>query len=522
MKFNYFILTSTIFLVSQFAGATVSFEEDQAASSGARNLKPAARTNNEDPSPSINTNRRGFRGFILTKEEEQQTLIKLREARASLALSEPRAEPQSSNLQPGARSVAISRFSRSTPATHTYVDITYGPGLVKLAMVDTGNDVLIMDDFKALQEAQPGIVVKINNTFTPWNEPAKFVKGKFTLHVINSDGSQEDLTLEAEFYACSPKCDRNNNNIGLSNGFGSMSPLKNQQGIEYMTFDLPKDPSLPDRLILQPAYECNDLDRLFIDDRNFGAAWPFVFVDSLKVEGVQTAWAKGTDGPPQQNGNNGTMGMFDTGGGPVFLATDNFPGFPTLPPPQNPGFDGQSRCKDLYWWFFDKTAGYEGCSCYYGDVEFRLQSAAPTVTKKTLRWTNGDLAGSNGAPTFVACEVANLGGGNYVNLGSVMFALNKITMSVNTYEACVESVEQTDEPTATPSTPPTEVPIDPPTAGPIAPDEPTATPSTPPTEVPIDPPTAGPIALPTDEPTATRPTTSPTEKQKKKSKKSKK
>ena len=471
MKFNYFILTSTIFLVSQSAGATVSFEEDQAASSGARNLKPAEvsfvlqyswfsvsilllctvcacanvsvlfvfsfryfqhrvcsskRTNNEDP---YYPNRGGF---ILTKEQEQQTLIELREARASLALS----ESQSSDLQQGARSVAIQRFSRSNPATHISIDITYGPNLVKPATVDTGGKVLIMNDFVALQAAQPDIVVIYNNTSTPWSKPAKFVKGKFTLHVINSDGSQEDLTLETEFYACDPICyGMGSNNIGLSNGFGSMSPLKKQQGIEHMTFDLPKDPSLPDRLILQPAYKCNDLDRLWIDGRDFGNSWPFVFVNSLKVDGVQTEWAQGTNGPPQTNGNTGTMGMFDTGGGPVFLATDNKPDFPTLPL-----LPHSDDCRDIYSWFFDPSKGYEGCACYYGDVEFQLESAAPTITKKTLRWTNDDVVGNNGAPSFVACKKANLGGGNYVNLGTVMFALNKVTMSVNTYETCVESV----------------------------------------------------------------------------------
>ena len=116
-----------------------------------------------------------------------------------------------------------------------FVDITYGPGLVKVSTVDTGSDALIMDDFEALQYNNYGLVVINNDTWTPFNDPAKLVKGKFVLHVINSDGSQEELILETEFYACSPKCKINN--IGLSNGFGSMSPLKNQQGIEYITFD---------------------------------------------------------------------------------------------------------------------------------------------------------------------------------------------------------------------------------------------------------------------------------------------
>ena len=66
----------------------------------------------------------------------------------------------------------------------------------------------------------------------------------------------------------------------------------------------------------------------------------------------------------------------------------------------------------------DPTKGYEGCACYYGDVEFQLESAAPTVTKKTLRWTNDDVVGNNGAPSFVACKKANLGGGNLPSIRS--------------------------------------------------------------------------------------------------------
>ena len=144
MKFNDFILTSTIFLVSRFAAATASFEEDQAASSAARNLKPAEvsfvlqyawfsvsillrctvcacanvsispccslslfvtfrsnqnrvrsskRTNDENISSSMYNNRRGF---ILTKEREQQILVELREARAFQTQSESQ-----SDLQPG-------------------------------------------------------------------------------------------------------------------------------------------------------------------------------------------------------------------------------------------------------------------------------------------------------------------------------------------------------------------------------------------------------------------------------------
>ena len=385
---------------------------------------------------------------ILTKEQEQEVLKELRERRVFLTQSNSQ-----SGLQSGARSVSI---SQTNPRDHLYVDITYGPGLVKLAAVDTGGMVLIMDDFEALIKAQPGIVV-ISEGYTPWNNPAKFVEGNFTLHVTNSDGSQEDLPFETKFWACSPKCSNNNiatnNNLGLSNGLDSLSPFKNQSGIEHITFDLPKDGSRNDRMILQPAYECNDLDKLGIDDRNYnGVAFSFVFVNSLKVEGVQTEWAKGTNGPPQYADNNGTMEMFETGGGPMFLATENIPGFPPIPPPQS----DQSNCL--------KNWPGSGCYCYYGDVEFQLQSANSNVTKD-IRWTNDDVAGVNGDETFIGCEKASLGGGNYVNLGTVMFVLNKITLSVNTFEVCVESTEgPTEGPTpqlttSSPTTSPTTSPI---------------------------------------------------------------
>jgi len=435
MKFNNFIFSSTIFLVSRFAAATASFEEDPAASSGARNLNPAER-NDFNASRPISPNNR----FTPTKEQEEQILEDLREQREFLTQSEQREFLTQSNsqsdLQPGARSVAISRYGvPPNPRGPMFVSITYGPGLEKATLLDTGGRVLIMDDFKALKEAQPDIEVITEDTFTPWNEPAKFVKGKFTLQVTTSDG-YEDLTLEAEFYACSPRC--SNNNIGLSNGFGSMSPLKNQQGIEYMTFDFPYN-QLYSRMILQPAYECNYLDKLWIDDRNFnGGAWALVFVNSLQVEGVQTKWAQGKGGLPQYANNKGTMGMLDTGGGPMFLATENIPGFPTIPPPQTISGQpvGQSDCRERFPWINDP--GYAGCLCYYGKVEFQLQSAESQVTK-TIRWTNDDVAGEYGDPTFIGCEKANIGGGNYVNLGAVMFVLHKITMGVNTYEMCIES-----------------------------------------------------------------------------------
>ena len=371
--------------------------------------------------------------FILTEEQEQQTLIQLREARAFQA----QFTASQSDLQPGAMSVAISRYLNSSATNMDMkIAITYGPNLTVGATVDTGDYELIMNDFNALQEAQPGIEVLDYNATTGFNDPAYKVRGNFTLHVINSDGSQEDLTLEAEFFACIRNC--HINNIGMSNGLGTTtSPFKNQQGIEYITYDLPKDRPLQDRMILQPAYKCNDLDRLFIDDRGQFNTWPFVFINSLKVDGVQTAWATGKNGPPQNNGCNGTMGMLDTGGGPLFLVTNNTPGFPTLPPPQYPGFDGPKRCKELFGWAFNKP--YEGPSCYWGDVEFQLQSAASNVTK-TIRWTNEDVAGDFDYPTFIAFKKAPLGQGNNANLGTVMFALNKITMSVNTKEVCIESV----------------------------------------------------------------------------------
>lgn len=317
-----------------------------------------------------------------------------------------------------------------------YVNINFGGSgngdYSTTTMVDTGNHVLIMDSFEKLKAVQPSVQI-VKSGKEPWGHSAHFVKGKFSI----STAGGGVLTLEAEFWACTEAgC---MNNIGLANGWESQSPLMNQPSIDYITFDYQQN-----QILLNPTYTCSSW--MGIDDRS-GMIWPFVYIDELDVDGVRTKWAMGKGGPPQYWRNPGTMGMFDTGGGPIFLATQNYI-IPSsgLPKPKGTGqcpaysffAANQAPCSQDCLLNGENCPEYCGCKCYYGDVAFKLESADSSVTKE-IKLTNADVAkGETGVPTFIGCDKANLGGGDYANLGGVMFDLHKITMGVNSHKVCIE------------------------------------------------------------------------------------
>jgi len=340
------------------------------------------------------------------------------------------------DLDSNYKTIPFVKHDETLASSDIYVNINFGDSgngdYNTSTLVDTGNHVLIMDSFDQLKAVQPSVQI-IRSGTEPWGHSAHFVQGKFSI----STAGGGVLTLEAQFWACTEAgC---MNNIGLANGWDSQSPLMNQPSIDYVTFDYQQK-----QMLLNPEYDCPSW--MGIDDRS-GMIWPFVYIDELDVNGVRTEWAKGKDGPPQYWRNPGTMGMFDTGGGPIFLATQNIP-IPNsgLPKPQ-----GTGQCSAFYSWANETPCSpdclnggacpqYCGCECYYGDVAFKLESADSSVTKE-INLTNADVAkGEAGVPTFIGCDKANLGGGDYANLGGVMFDLHKITMGVNSHKVCIEDL----------------------------------------------------------------------------------
>lgn len=329
-------------------------------------------------------------------------------------------------------------------------------------MVDTGSHFLVVSSFESLQQLQPDITV-INESdpsclvsktacdncpprdngnrgcvTEPFGHIAKWVKGTISIAAANG----EVLTLEdVVFYACADEqpswipttC---KGNFGISNGYNSRSPLMNRPSVvgNYITFDYKNS-----QMLLQPTYNCPSW--MGIDDRA-GMIWPFVFIDEFYVDGVKTDWALGKGGPKQYNNNVGTMGMLDTGGGVIHLATESIDknaGQPpqdwNIPAPQSPQY---GECPDGRNWKFIHD---NGCTCYYGDIELTLEGAGALDSTKDIRVTHDDVVGlypkETEVPTWVSCPMVP-GTGNYANLGGVIFNLHKITFGINAPEVCIE------------------------------------------------------------------------------------
>jgi len=332
------------------------------------------------------------------------------------------------------------------------LDVDFGtldtarPGLAG----DTGSGGLVMWSWDVLVKAQPDIVDRViaRGVQDPWGCNSNLVNG--TLRLQFKDPRTGAVQLEplhnVPFFA------RLSDQTGHEHCRSDKDPLPmNMEGYDvpgkslkvYPPFS-PKSgatPALPS--LAQLDYDKNEIvlsescpvsrwlacrKGQWMDDLPGVWGSPRVYITQVDLNGVDTKWAQGKGGPVQHNAvGAGTIAAMDTGGGPIQIgnkcATCTAPGcadLPEFPAPKYP-----IACP-AFWRGFHAP---NNCKCYADQVTFHLEGNGGGKTQLTFTQdsvvnameSSGGTGSTDHVPTMMVCDGVCISGGNYANLGGILF-----------------------------------------------------------------------------------------------------
>merc|ERR1712060_1000366 len=161
------------------------------------------------------------------------------------------------------------------------------------------------------------------------------------------------------------------------------------------------------------------------------SAWTALKVDDLLLTGTAVEnWVTGS-----------TEAFLDTGGGPTFLQWGRNGEKDPFPPRKK-----DLTCPQLSFFHSDwkHNSDYADCECYYEkEVTFKLSGKGGQKTDAVFEQAEVHKIKNSppleDTPTLVTCRKANVGNGNWVNLGGVYFSLYPITFDYKTQEVCIQS-----------------------------------------------------------------------------------
>jgi len=271
--------------------------------------------------------------------------------------------------------------------------------------------------------------------------PSWIVKGPVSLKLV--DGTMYKIE-DVEFYACKCKatdwscrntCNFYNFGLGMVEQFDSgiyaaFSPIGGAKSTGTPRPVLSFDYQGQNLLLLEnqeAVPQCGGKWLKVLD-----SPWTALHVEQLQLSGVKVEnWV-----------TSGTEAFLDTGGGPTYLqwgyngeTTDPFP-----PPAKNVVCPNPSYFNTA--WKSDPS--YSDCRCYYskevtwGLFDERGQKMDAVFNQAQVHALEGSPP-LDTTPTLITCRKANVGDGNWANLGGVFFHLYPITFDYKTQEACIES-----------------------------------------------------------------------------------
>lgn len=349
----------------------------------------------------------------------------------------------SNKLAASKTTVPLAAFAGARGNYDVSLEVRFGDEYSETLMMDSGNDCLIAASYNKIKAAQPNLETlymwsEATPYVTPWNDKGAIVQGNVSVG--------DAVFKNVIFWACiEDGCPKGG---GGNFGMGMNSQVKGWWDSPIALW------SLPSPLMQVPAgrperesnvgnfvtYDYSNKAIVFADSGpddctwleavSSGSSeevWTSLFIDSLTINGVATAWATGNAGSLSAS----TLGFADTGGGPLFLSWGNEAG--RSPIVNNPSYQSKP-CPGGEW---NPGPSYSECECFYEDIEMSLAGSGSAASPKvSVQYLTSEL--EEGYPTLISCKTANVGGNDWANLGGLLFHLNTVTFDFSTRSICIQ------------------------------------------------------------------------------------